>query len=172
MINNIEKSIRRITEIIALIGLFLLLIQAFAIFIDVLLRLFLNSPVFGMEDINQLLISVILASFFPILLINSKNITIDFLGRILGEKIKVWLDVLGQLVTLLLFVLVVWQLTIFSIEVSNQHTAILQVPIAPFWWLTSGLIALCLPAQLLVTLSTIHQAINPDASGSITVGND
>jgi TRAP-type C4-dicarboxylate transport system permease small subunit len=172
MINNIEKSIRRITEIIALIGLFLLLIQAVAIVIDVLLRLFLNSPVFGMEDINQLLISVILASFFPILLINSKNITIDFLGQILGEKIKVWLDALGQLVTLLLFVLVVWQLTIFSIEVSNQHTLILQVPIAPFWWLTSGLIALCLPAQLLVTLSTIHQAINPDASGSITVGND
>jgi len=170
--STIEKSVRKTTELIALIGLSCLLIQAIMIVIDVLLRLFLNSPLFGMEDINQLLITIILASFFPILLIDSKNITIDFLGQLLGTKFKVWLDVVGQLITLLLFILVVWQLAIFSIEVEIQHTLILQIPIAPFWWLTSGLMALCIPAQLIVTASKIHQAIHSHSGISETEGTD
>lgn len=168
----IEKSVRKTSEIIALVGLSCLLIQAIMVVLDVLLRLILNSPIFGIEDINQLLITIILASFFPILLIDSKNITIDFLGQLLGTKIKVWLDVIGQLITLLLFILVVWQLAIFAIEVKNQHTLILQIPIAPFWWLTTGLMAFCIPAQLVVTTLKMHQAIHPHSGISATEGTD
>ena len=168
----IEKSVRKTSEIIALVGLSCLLIQAIMIVLDVLLRLILNSPIFGIEDINQLLITIILASFFPILLIDSKNITIDFLGQLLGTKIKVWLDVIGQLITLLLFILVVWQLAIFAIEVKTQHTLILQIPIAPFWWLTTGLMAFCIPAQLVVTTLKMYQAIHPHSGISATEGTD
>ena len=168
----IEKSVRKTSEIIALVGLSCLLIQAIMIVLDVLLRLILNSPIFGIEDINQLLITIILASFFPILLIDSKNITIDFLGQLLGTKIKVWLDVIGQLITLLLFILVVWQLAIFAIEGKKKHTLILQIPIAPFWWRTTGLMAFCIPAQLVVTTLKMHQAIHPHSGISATEGTD
>jgi TRAP-type C4-dicarboxylate transport system permease small subunit len=105
-------------------------------------------------------------------LIDSKNITIDFLGQLLGTKFKVWVDVVGQLITLLLFILVVWQLAIFSIEVEYQHTLILQIPIAPFWWLTTGLMTLCIPAQLIVTASKIYQAIHSHSGISETEGTD
>ena len=63
--NSLETTIRKIAQVIALAGLSCLLIQATMIVVDVLLRWVFNSPLFGMEDINQLLISVILASFFP-----------------------------------------------------------------------------------------------------------
>jgi TRAP-type C4-dicarboxylate transport system permease small subunit len=168
--NSLETTIRKITQVIALVGLSCLLIQATMIVVDVLLRWVFNSPLFGMEDIIQLLISVILASFFPILLIDSKNITIDVLGEVLGARTKAWLDVVGQLTTLILFVLVVWQLTLFSIEVNNQTTLILQLPIAPSWWLTTGLMSLCIPAQLVVTVSKIRKVLDPNYSSAIADG--
>ena len=169
--NSLETTIRKIAQVIALAGLSCLLIQATMIVVDVLLRWVFNSPLFGMEDINQLLISVILASFFPILLIDSKNITIDVLGEVLGARTKAWLDVVGQLTTLILFVLVVWQLTLFSIEVNNQTTLILQLSIAPTWWLTTGLMGLCIPAQLIVTVSKIRKALDPNYSPIIPDGS-
>ena len=156
---SLDKLARDLSQAIALVGLTCLLIQATAIVIDVVLRWIFNSPFFGMEDINQLLIAVILASFFPALLIENKNITIDFLGRTLGPRISNWLDVFGHSVTLLLFVVVAWQLAIYANEVRSQTTLILQLPVAPAWWLTTGLIALCIPVQIVVVAVHLRLAI-------------
>ncbi|MFT5118840.1 MAG: TRAP-type C4-dicarboxylate transport system permease small subunit [Kiritimatiellia bacterium] len=159
LLKTLEDKARKLSQTIALFGLVCLLIQASAIFIDVLLRWLFNSPLFGMEDINQLLLAVILASFFPALLVDSKNVTIDFLGRSLGPKIAAWLDVFGHVITLLLFTIVSWQLAVFSAEVHKQTTLILQLPVSPSWWLATSLITLCIPIQMVVTALHIQQAI-------------
>jgi TRAP-type C4-dicarboxylate transport system permease small subunit len=151
---GLKQRARQLTQGIALIGLCCLLLQATAIVIDVLLRWIFNSPLFGMEDINQLLLAVILASFFPALLIEGSNITIDFLGRSLGSKVAAWLDVFGQLITLLLFIIVSWQLAVYASEVKTQTTLILQLPVAPSWWLATSLITLCIPVQAIV--ASVH----------------
>ena len=154
-----EKLVQRLSHAIALVGLTLLLLQATAIVIDVVLRWVFNSPFFGLEDINKLLLAVILASFFPALLIDSKNITINFLGRALGPRVSIWFDIFGELVTLLLFVIVTWQLAIYASEIRSQTTLILQLPVAPAWWLTTSLIALCIPVQLVVVAGHLRLAI-------------
>lgn len=155
----VELKAQKLSQTIALFGLICLIIQASAIVIDVLLRWLFNSPLFGMEDINQLLLAVVLASFFPALLIDSKNVTIDFLGRSLGPKIAAWIDVFGQIITLLLFIIVSWQLAVFSAEVHQQTTLILQLPISPSWWLATSLISLCIPTQIVVTAVHIQKAL-------------
>jgi TRAP-type C4-dicarboxylate transport system permease small subunit len=156
---SIADRARQWSQLIALIGLTCLLFQATAIVADVMLRWIFNSPVFGMEDINQLLLAVILASFFPALLIESKNITIDFLGRALGHRAAAWFDVFGHLVTLILFTIVAWQLAVYAHEVRLQTTLILQLPVAPAWWLTAVLMALCVPVQALVLMAQIVVAV-------------
>lgn len=161
-----EKLAQRLSHAIALVGLTLLLLQATAIVIDVMLRWVFNSPFFGMEDINKLLLAIILASFFPVLLIDSKNITINFLGRALGPRVSIWFDVFGQLVTLLLFVIVTWQLAVYASEIRSQTTLILQLPVAPAWWLTTGLIALCVPVQLVVVAMHLRLAFHGHSAPS------
>ena len=160
-----DKLARKIAEAIALAGLTCLLIQAAVIVIDVLLRWLFNSPIFGMEDINQILLAAILASFFPALLIERQNITIDFLGRALGPRVSSWFDVFGHTITLLLFVIVAWQLAVYAIEVRTQTTLILRIPVSPGWWLTTGLMALCVPVQIIVVAVHLRIALN-DHDGS------
>ena len=162
----VEKQMRRLAHALVLIGLTGLLLQATAITIDVLLRWIFNSPLFGMEDINQLLIAIILASFFPALLIDCNNITIDFLGRMLGPKTSAWFNVFGQLVTLLLFVVASWQLGVYATEVQSQTTLILRLPVSPSWWIATSLIVFCIPVQTVVVAVHLRSAVHGPAINS------
>ena len=157
---ELEKRVKKWTRTIAMIGLLGLLMQALAIVLDVGMRWLFNSPLFGMEDINGLLITVIIASFFPALLIERGNVTLNFLGTWLGPEKAEWLNAFGQFVTLLFFIVATWQLASYTLFVAPQTTLILQLPIAPAWWLATALVFLCVPVQLLVFLLHFFSAIN------------
>jgi hypothetical protein len=54
---------------------------------------------------------------------------------------------------------VAWQLAVYAHEVRLQTTLILQLPVAPAWWLTAVLMALCVPVQALVLMAQIVVAV-------------
>lgn len=156
----LEARVKKWTRGIAMLGLICLLIQAIAIVTDVAMRWLFNSPLFGMEDINGMLITVIIASFFPALLIERGNVTINFLGMFLGSAKAEWLNAFGQFVTLLFFIVATWQMALYCLFVAPQTTLILELPVMPVWLLTALLISLCIPVQLLVFLLHLHAALS------------
>lgn len=151
----------RFTRRVAYIGLIGLLLVAIATMVDVLLRWLFNSPIEGYEDVTRLLFSIIIASCFPALLLQQRNITIRFLGKALGPRATLWLEALGSLATLFFFTAMAWQIGSFAWEeVANHHyTQTLELATGPWWWATTAVLILCVPVQGLMALAAVARAI-------------
>ncbi len=144
-----------LTRAIALFGLALLLLLASATVLDVLLRWLFNSPIIGLVDTHSLFMALILASCFPLCIYKRGNVTIRFIGNIMGSRVKNILDAFGNLVTLIIFALMAWQLWLYTdqIALDGETTWVLNWPVSPWWRVVTILIIICTP----VTLVTIIQ---------------
>ncbi len=151
----------RLTRRVAFVGLIGLLVVAIATMIDVLLRFLFNSPIEGYEDVTQLSFGIIVAACFPAGLLQGRNITIRFLGKALGPRAELWLEALGAAVTFVFFMLVAWQIAVFAADemANDRYTQTLELRTAPWWWLISVIIFMCLPVQFVVTLVATARAV-------------
>lgn len=166
MLEHSERAARVLARGLALIGFAGLLIMALGISTDVLLRWLFSSPIRGLEDVNGILIGIIVMSFFPALLVDRGNVTLEFAGRLLGPRAGDWLDTFAHFVTLALMTLIAWQLVGHAARISTQETLILRLPTAPGWWLTAALAAVCVPVQGIVFLVHLARAITGPAQGT------
>ena len=146
----------------AFIGAVAIMMVAVAIVGDVLARWLFNSPILGVDDLSQFNLAVIVTSFFPMCLVGGNNITIRFLGKALGTRASLWLEVLGNSVTLFIFVLLAWQFfrfTLYDVTYTGLATVVLQIPQAPWWWIATAIIWLCVPLQTVVLIEALLRAI-------------
>ena len=146
---------------IALIGALAIMGLAGAIFVDVLMRWLFNAPILGVDDLGKYNLAVIVASFFPACLVGGHFVTIRFLGRALGARGGLWLEVFGGLATLSVFSLFTWQFfrfTLYDVTQTGLATPVLEIPQAPWWWVVTGIIFICLPVQLAVLWESIDRA--------------
>jgi TRAP-type C4-dicarboxylate transport system permease small subunit len=106
----------------------------------------------GLTDILSLVMAVIIASAFPSGLIIQSNVTIRFLGKALPRAGYRLLEIFGNSVTLVFFGLVTWQFFLFVIDQHGRgaSTRTIEVPVAPAWLLATIVLAVTIPAQLLV----------------------
>lgn len=157
---RIEARVAVWARRVAFIGLIGLLGQSLAISLDVLLRWIAGTPIYGLEDVNAIVITVIVAAFFPVLLAERGNVTISFLGDYLGKRmsprVPAGLDAFGHLVTFVFITIIAWQVFLHAADLGSQETLILRLPAAPGWWVTSVLLGMCVPIQFLVFL--VHGA--------------
>jgi TRAP-type transport system small permease protein len=155
LFEHIESWSEKITRMIALISLTGLLILASATVADVLLRWLFNSPLLGLTDTYSLFTAVIIASCFPLCIYQRGNITIRFMGNIFGPKTKNILDTFGNLVTMVVFAFMAWQLWKYANELAQDTatTFVYDWPLSPWWRAVTVIIALCIP----VTLVTVIQ---------------
>ena len=130
-------------------------------FYDGAARYFDLPRVAGYSDYAQQSYSVVIASCFPALLLRGHNITIRFLGRRLGFRTTAWLETFGALVTLMFFTLIVWQFVLLTLDFQANHrtTRTIEMPVAPWWWATTALIAMTVPVQAYVFLTNLSAAI-------------
>jgi len=164
---RLEKAVTRITRMIALIGLVGLLTLALGTVLDVMLRWIFNSPIVGLNDTYSLFTALIIASCFPLCIYRRGNITIRFLGNILGSRARHLLDVFGGLVTLIIFSMMAWQLWRYTDQLASdgETTWVLNWPVSPWWRVVSILILICAPVTLLTVIQFSKSAIRKsDAS--------
>ncbi len=164
-IERIENAIRRASLATARIGVGLLLLQAFLILIDALSRWWFSKPIHGLEDISGLMISVIVASLFPAILIERQNIRVTIFGRFLKPKNAAWLDVFGHLILFIFIALIAWQFAIYAVETRQQTTLILRIPTAPTMWISSAVFIACALIQGFVLFTEIVKTVRPWQSG-------
>ena len=132
---RIEAITGRISRFIALIGLAGLLLLASATVLDVFMRWLFNRPIVGLNDTHSLFTALVIASCFPLCIFSNGNITIRFIGNIIGPKTKAVLDAAGNLVTLVIFALMAWQLWLYTDQLARdgENTWVLNWPVSPWW---------------------------------------
>ncbi len=160
-LENTESAIRRGAVLVAKLGVALLLLQAFLIVADGLARWWFSKPIHGLEDVSGLMISIIVASLFPAILIGRQNIRVTIFGRFLTPKAATWLDVFGHFVLLAFITIIAWQFTLYAAETRAQTTLILRLPTAPTMWLTAAILLACAPIQGFVLLTEIIKITKP-----------
>ena len=147
-----------ITQRIALLGFTGLVLIALLTFYDSAAR-YLDLPrVTGFSDFGELLFPIVITSCFPALLIQQKNLTIRVLGRFAGEGAAGWGDMAAAFAVLIFFMLLALQFAQMTLDFysAGRTTATIEILTAPFWMLTTSMLLLCIPIQLLVVLTHLR----------------
>ena len=146
------------THRISLVGFTGLVLIALLTFYDGAAR-YLDLPrVTGFSDFGELLFPIIIASCFPALLIQQKNLTIRVLGRVTGDSIAQWADLVAAVAVLIFFTLLALQFVHMTLDFhsAGRTTATIEIPTALFWMIATSILWLCVPIQLLVVLSRLR----------------
>jgi TRAP-type C4-dicarboxylate transport system permease small subunit len=168
-----DWGITRIARVISLIGLVGLLLFAGITVGEVLLRWLFNYPILGVSDVSSLVVTVAVASCFPLVFAERRSITVRFAGNLLGKRVNSVLEAFGTLVTLGMFFLIAWQLLDYAVELaeSDQTTWVVLWPMSPWYIVAAILLALCVPV-LAVTVYLQARSESPSKDESVIETDD
>lgn len=158
--HRLESAILSGSRLVALAGLAGLLTLAFATVVDVLMRWLFNMPITGVRDLSSLFVAIIIAASLPCCMAQRSNITIRFLGRVLGRHGHVTLEIFGNLVTLVTLGAMSWKFWLYAkdLALANETTWVLGWPVAPWWRGVAVILAFCVPVEVIVILRLFKQA--------------
>jgi TRAP-type C4-dicarboxylate transport system permease small subunit len=158
----IERETIRLSRMVSLIGLLGLIAVIFATMADILMRWLFNKPITGVRDASSLFLAVIIVSFFPICLAKGGNIAFRFLGDMLGPRWRDLLEAFGNLVTLMVFVAIAWQIWGYAdyLAKNRETTWVLGWPVAPWWRGVCIILAFCVVVELCVIRKLLISALS------------
>lgn len=151
----------RLTQTVALAGFSGLVVVALLTFYDGAAR-YLGWPrLSGFSDYGELVYPVIIASCFPAGLLRQTNVTVRVMGQLIGARGVMWLEAFAALVTLGFFAVLVWQFVELTstYAAAGRTTRTIELPLAPWWYVTTAIMALCVPVQLYVTGAWLAAAV-------------
>jgi TRAP-type C4-dicarboxylate transport system permease small subunit len=159
-ISPTEQFIDKAVNGIATVGFLALVFIAFLTMIDVVLRYLNLARLDGLKDLTEVAFAVVVASCFPAGLKKGNAVTVQLLGKALGDRGHAWLDVIGAAFMLALFGLFAWQFTALTMlyQTAGRTTSTLEWPTAPVWWVVSVLMMACVLVQLWVLAVSIQAA--------------
>ncbi|MEK9645205.1 MAG: TRAP transporter small permease subunit, partial [Alphaproteobacteria bacterium] len=158
---GLRDRLDRFTRLVATIGFTGLVVMAMMTMSDASMR-YLGLPrIPGFSDLGEVIYAVVIASCFPAGLLQGHNITIRFLGKGLGQRGGAWLETFGASVTMLFFSMLAWQFLRLTLDyqANDRVTGTIEMSIAPWWWVTTAIIAMCLPVQFLVLVQRLTTAV-------------
>jgi TRAP-type C4-dicarboxylate transport system permease small subunit len=156
------QAVRRASRWLAILGLAALLVLSVLMIADISGRELFGRPISGFSDATDLIIIVAAAACFPASLANRQHIAVRFAGM-LHWRLREGLDLLGHLFMLLVFVVIAWQLGLYTLDVfsSGQTTWLLRVPVWPVWGTATVLLAVCVPVQLAQVVAILRRFLSP-----------
>jgi TRAP-type C4-dicarboxylate transport system permease small subunit len=159
--SSTEHFIDRVCDTIAALGFLCLVFIAFLTMIDVCLRYLNLARLDGLKDLTEVAFAVVVGSCFPAGLKKGNAVTVQLLGKVLGDRWHAWLDVIGATMMLLLFMVFAWQFTELTMLFSEagRTTSTLEWPTAPVWWTVSALMTAAALVQLWVFVACVKAAL-------------
>jgi len=146
-------TLDRVTRNVAIVGFCGLVVMALLITWDGFAR-YLNAPrISGFSDYGEVVFPLVIASCFPAGLLRQTNVTVRVLGTMGGPRVMAALEFFGALVTLVFFGLLIWQFVLLAGQYSSggRTTRTIGLPLAPWWYATIAVMAICVPVQAFVT---------------------
>ena len=156
------RTLDQITRNVAIVGFCGLVVMALLITWDGFAR-YLGAPrISGFSDYGEVVFPLVIASCFPAGLLRQTNVTVRVFGTMGGPRLNALLEFFGALVTLVFFGLLVWQFTLLAGQYSSggRTTRTIGLALAPWFYVTVAIMAICVPVQGYVTFSWLRALIS------------
>jgi TRAP-type C4-dicarboxylate transport system permease small subunit len=155
------RKLDRITQTAAFIGFSGLVIMALLITYDGAARYLWLPRISGFSDYGEVVFPLVIASCFPAGLLRQTNVTVRVFGTFGGPRVHAALEALGAVVTLVFFALLTWQFIRLTgqFEHGGRTTRTIGLALAPWWYVTTAVMAVCVPVQAYVALEWIRATL-------------
>ncbi|HEX5690077.1 MAG TPA: TRAP transporter large permease subunit, partial [Roseiflexaceae bacterium] len=156
-----ERQMVSLTQRIASIGVLGMLVTAVFTVVDVALRSLNASPIIALNEFVSLVMAVSIVLCLPAGLARRVGLDVDILARVLGQRGTARMRIVGHFLLLIFMALLAWRLGAAAVAegARGQKTIILGLPTAPFLWVITITLGICVPVQLFVTASEIAARI-------------
>jgi TRAP-type C4-dicarboxylate transport system permease small subunit len=163
---RLEAQTLSVTRWLALGACTMLLVISIVTMVDVLLRWLFSAPIRGFYDFAVMATAVACAACFPALIAQRGNITIRFVGKVLGRSATRVLDAFGALVTLAFFAAMAWEYVYFSLDMARagERLPILQWLVWPWWTIVTLMIGATALVAAIVLLFIVHGHVSGEAA--------
>ena len=146
--NGADTALRLVDALVRPITLYVggavLIGLALVTVIAVIFRYVFNSPIFGADDFNQMLLMAVVA--FSVAYSGRKGgqVVVEILSVISGQKTIRWTDIFARLLGVIMISILVWVLIESGINAAEygETTRSLEITLQPFFWLLAFGIAL------------------------------
>ncbi len=178
LLEKLELECVALSRRIAVVAVVGMLVLSLLTMIDIGLRFFFNSPITGLDEATQLIMAVIVSASLPIGIATRNHVAIDFFRRPIGPRWQKILEAIGGALVLGMMVVLALRFAAYSERLMARHDSspIAQLPLPPFWWAVTGLIAVCAAMQAVVFLNQLAKALDgrrggpPLIRGALIVG--
>jgi TRAP-type C4-dicarboxylate transport system permease small subunit len=156
VLSKLERAALIGTRALSVVGLAALMVLAFLILANGLMRWLFNHPLAGVVDVGGLAIAIAVSCCIPVSLLEKSHITfrvIEAASPWLGR----FLNALASIAMAAVIGLMAWEFFQFaqSLEASGESTYVFKLKIAPFWYAVDAILWLALAVQLVVVLVEI-----------------
>jgi TRAP-type C4-dicarboxylate transport system permease small subunit len=164
MLDRLEQTSLALARGLAAAGLLILIGFAVMTLADGLSRPLFDTSLEIVGDLGSLAVAVAVACCVPLAFLQRNHITIKFAGACLGARGSRILDVGAAVLVNVVAILIARQLFVFAGQSARagDSTVMLEVPVAPFWYIVATLIALAAAAQALVVAKEIARFFGAD----------
>lgn len=159
--SGLERALHHLARLSAYLSGLLILSAALVTILDVVMRSVINRPFFGANDIVLYLLTIGVVGFFPLMVDSAHHIKIEVLGSRLGRRGVRLVEGFANLVTLLVLAGFTWQFLLRGNRLASFGDAsqILQLPVAPMWWIGAGFMALAVVIQAVMVVTGHSQRV-------------
>lgn len=115
----LSQVLNKISDVLKLIGAVALTAMMMLTVVDVIGRFF-KSPIFGSVELVGFLATIVVAAALPYTYKMDGHVGVEILVRLLPDKTQIWVDIFTRILTLILFILITWQMFLYAEDI--QHT--------------------------------------------------
>jgi TRAP-type C4-dicarboxylate transport system permease small subunit len=151
----IFQALNKFSDFLKLVGAVALTAMMMLTVVDVIGRFF-KSPIFGSVELVGFLATIVVAAALPYTYKMDGHVGVEILVRLLPEKTQTVMDIVTRTLTLILFVLITWQMFLYAEDIykTGEVSMNLEFPIYYLVYLLSF--------ALLVFTVTIVESIVQD----------
>jgi TRAP-type C4-dicarboxylate transport system permease small subunit len=161
MLQTLERTALIATRALSVIGLTALMSLAVMTIADGLMRWIANQPIEGVRDLGGLAIALAIACCFPVVMVEKGNITVR-LAESVSPTLSRVLDVFAAVLVCGVLAALTWQIWLYAGKMAHarETTFVLQIPVAPFWFGVSAILACAVIVQTIVAIRSVCVVFN------------
>jgi TRAP-type transport system small permease protein len=161
MLETLERTALIATRALSVVGLTALMSLAVMTIADGLMRWIANQPIEGVRDLGGLAIALAIACCFPVVMVEKGNITVR-LAESVSPTLSRALDVFAAVLVCGVLAALTWQIWLYAGKMAHarETTFVLQIPVAPFWFGVSAILACAVIVQAIVAIRSVCVAFN------------
>ena len=141
----------RLVRFVALWGGGLMIVSLMGItVIDVTLRYFFSSPIFGARDVSKLIMLTVVALSVAYSARTGGQISIELFAGMMGPRITRCTEVFVRLIAIVMLIILTWRLWLSGLHASEfgEASLALEIPFKPFYFILS--VGMLLYAMVLI----------------------